>query len=668
MYNRCLAIIMLYLSVFVCWIQAQTHVQVQVINLPIEFEGDQLALAGTINNWNNNLSLSVVADNTLSLTFYDIDITPLDYGWLDIPDGANAAFSFFQPGTWNQVIVGNYGSNDNNFRVALTSDIMNIVVIDAQYSLTAPPWLIIDINEPSLIVNGEVQLPPPAITNLSVSVINLPNEYEGQNIAIHGPFIQEENNIFEATVFNNSLTYSFENLELAELGPEWINSPLDANITFAFLDPQSLSQLIIGDYNGNNNYFRVRLAADMDNSVVIDADYITESLPLTIDILQGIFVNGNVHLPNRNIDPTLYAWPDGKWKALIMSYDDGPSADVQMVDLFNSNGIIGTFSLTSSFLGNDDFVSSGQVSSLYENHEVANHSEHHPYLAHGDTTAIRNEIENCSNTLSNLVGYDINGMAYPFGGAGTGAYDYRVIDIAQNEGIRYARTTNDTRSLEIPQNLPDGLMQWDPTINDWDGITFANQLIDWDLESMALLYMWGHSHFLDNGGWNRLTTICQDLGNRDDIWYARNIEVANYLRAINNLVYTDSTVYNQSSDISIWLKIEDGLEIIVPGQTLFTDMLDIHEAYTLDGYVLNQNYPNPFNPESVISYELSTYGNTSLTIHNLLGQEIKILVNQRQWPGSYSVKFDGSEFTSGVYIYRLQADNFSQSKKMLLIK
>jgi len=158
------------------------------------------------------------------------------------------------------------------------------------------------------------------------------------------------------------------------------------------------------------------------------------------------------------------------------------------------------------------------------------------------------------------------------------------------------------------------------------------------------------------------------LGNRDDIWYARNIEVANYLRAINNLVYTDSTVYNQSSDISIWLKIEDGLEIIVPGQTLFTDMLDIHEAYTLDGYVLNQNYPNPFNPESVISYELSTYGNTSLTIHNLLGQEIKILVNQRQWPGSYSVKFDGSEFTSGVYIYRLQADNFSQSKKMLLIK
>jgi hypothetical protein len=239
---------MLYLSVFVCWIQAQTHVQVQVINLPIEFEGDQLALAGTMNSWNNNLSLSVVADNILSLTFYDIDITPLDYGWLDIPEGANAAFSFFQPGTWNQVIVGNYGSNDNNFRVALTGDIMNTVVIDAQYSLTEPPWLIIDINEPSLTVNGEVQLPPSAITNLTVSVINLPNEYEGENIAIHGPFVQEENNIFEATVFNNSLIYSFENLELSLLGPEWMNSPLDANTTFAFLDPQSLAPLIIGDY------------------------------------------------------------------------------------------------------------------------------------------------------------------------------------------------------------------------------------------------------------------------------------------------------------------------------------------------------------------------------------------------------------------------------------
>lgn len=602
------------------------------------------------------------------MTFYDIDITPLDYGWLDVPEGANAAFSYFIPGTWNQVIVGNYGSNDNNFRVALTSNIMNTVVIDAQYSLTAPPWLVIDINEPSLIVNGEVQLPPPAVTNLTVSVINLPNEYEGQNIALHGPFVQEEMNIYEATVINNSLTYSFENLELATLGPEWVNSPLDANTSFAFLDPQFLAPLVIGDYDGNNNYFRVRLAEDMNNSVVIDANYLSESQPLTIDILQGISVNGNLHLPNRTIDPSLYAWPDGKWKALIMSYDDGPSDDAQMVDLFNSNGIVGTFNLTSSFLGNDGFVSSGQVSSLYQNHEVANHSEHHPYLAHGDTTSIRNEIHNCGNTLSSLVGYDINGMAYPFGGAGTGAYDYRVIDIAQNEGIRYARTTNDTRSLEIPQNLPDGLMQWDPTINDWDGITFANQLIDWDLERMALLYMWGHSHFLDNNGWNRLTTICQNLGNRDDIWYATNLEVADYLRAINNLVYTDTTIFNPSPDISIWLNSDDGLEIIAPGETIFSDMLDINEEYILDRYVLNQNYPNPFNPESVISYELSTYGNTSLTIYNLLGQEVKTLVNKKQWPGVYSVKFDGSEFTSGVYIYRLQADNFSQSKKMLLIK
>jgi len=196
-------------------------------------------------------------------------------------------------------------------------------------------------------------------------------------------------------------------------------------------------------------------------------------------------------------------------------------------------------------------------------------------------------------------------MAYPFGVAGTGAYDYRVIDIAQNLGIRYARTTNDTRSLEIPGNIPDGLMQWDPTINDWDGETFADQLIDWDMERMSLLYMWGHSHFLDNAGWNRLTTICQELGNRDDIWYAKNIEVADYLRAINNLVYSGSTVYNPSSDISIWLKTENGLKELEPGQSILTDMDDSYINNQLELYALEQNYPNPFNPETVISYQLS---------------------------------------------------------------
>ncbi len=179
-YLKCLAVVLFFISVNVFRAHAQTNVHIKVINLPPEFNGLQLAIAGTVNNWNNSSSLSVVTNDTLSYTFYDIDITLLDPGWLHKPPGANAAFSFFDPGTWNQRIVGNYGSNDNNFRVALTSDTMNTVVIDAQYSLTSPPWLIIDIRQPSILVNGIVQILPVMITSLNLSVINLPNEFEGR--------------------------------------------------------------------------------------------------------------------------------------------------------------------------------------------------------------------------------------------------------------------------------------------------------------------------------------------------------------------------------------------------------------------------------------------------------------------------------------------------------
>ncbi len=458
-------------------------------------------------------------------------------------------------------------------------------------------------------------------------------------------------------------------MELSLLGPDWTGRPLDANASFVFADSQSLVPEIIGDYNSQNNYFRVRLAEYVNNSVVIDANHGAGTSPLIIDKTKGIKVNGNLQLPNQSIDPTRYAWPGGKWKALIMSYDDGPAADTQMVNLFNANGIVGTFNLTSGFLDDPDFLASSQVQGLFSGHEVANHSETHPYLGHGDTASIRSEIKNCGDILKNLVGYDIDGMAYPFGGAGTGAYDYRVIDIAQNLGIRYARTTNDTRSLEIPTNIPDGLMQWNPTINDWDGVTFANQLINWNTNSMALLYMWGHSHFLDTAGWIRMTNICQQLGNRNDIWYAKNIEVADYLRAINDLVYSDSSVYNPSSTISIWIVTQNGLEELGAGQTTVISSIDNNSFNDyVKLYELNQNYPNPFNPETVISYELLANSKTSMTVYNLLGQKVKILVNREQEAGIHQVTFDGSGFTSGVYIYRLLTNNFSKSRKMLLIK
>ncbi|MGD8780485.1 MAG: T9SS type A sorting domain-containing protein [Ignavibacteria bacterium] len=85
-------------------------------------------------------------------------------------------------------------------------------------------------------------------------------------------------------------------------------------------------------------------------------------------------------------------------------------------------------------------------------------------------------------------------------------------------------------------------------------------------------------------------------------------------------------------------------------------------------YELKQNYPNPFNPETTINFALPETQLVNLSIYNILGEKIKELVNEELEPGFHSVFFDGSGLASGTYIYRLETNNFSQVKKMLLVK
>lgn len=85
-------------------------------------------------------------------------------------------------------------------------------------------------------------------------------------------------------------------------------------------------------------------------------------------------------------------------------------------------------------------------------------------------------------------------------------------------------------------------------------------------------------------------------------------------------------------------------------------------------YSISQNYPNPFNPSTNIIYTLPKEGMVTLRIYNILGQVVKTLVNQNQAVGTYTVSFNASDLTSGVYFYDMQAGNFNQVKKMILIK
>lgn len=85
-------------------------------------------------------------------------------------------------------------------------------------------------------------------------------------------------------------------------------------------------------------------------------------------------------------------------------------------------------------------------------------------------------------------------------------------------------------------------------------------------------------------------------------------------------------------------------------------------------YSLEQNYPNPFNPKTMITYSLPQAGHTRLSVYDLLGNEVAVLVNGEMTMGSHRAEFDGSSISSGVYFYRLQSGTFSSVKKLMLLK
>jgi photosystem II stability/assembly factor-like uncharacterized protein len=87
-----------------------------------------------------------------------------------------------------------------------------------------------------------------------------------------------------------------------------------------------------------------------------------------------------------------------------------------------------------------------------------------------------------------------------------------------------------------------------------------------------------------------------------------------------------------------------------------------------DKYNLEQNYPNPFNPSTMISFSLPKAGNVSLVVYDILGREVAALVNEFTTAGNYTIDFNASSLSSGVYLYKIQAGDFTDTRKMVLVK
>ena len=234
---------------------------------------------------------------------------------------------------------------------------------------------------------------------------------------------------------------------------------------------------------------------------------------------------------------------DGKLKAVTFSYDDAVLQDIRFIELLDKYNLKGTFNLNSDFLGTENHliregvwvdhtkVPFGKTKEIYKNHEVAVHTLTHPNLKNvkEDSVVIR-QVEQDRINLTNIVGYNVQGMAYPCGGD---CYDDRIIRlIRENTGVKYARTTNSNHSFDIQTELLD----FSPTVYhmDFDKMfELGEKFIDLKPDNPKIYYIWGHTYEFDIANtWDKMEEFLKMISGREDIFYGTNEEVL--LGAVSN--------------------------------------------------------------------------------------------------------------------------------------
>ena len=158
----------------------------------------------------------------------------------------------------------------------------------------------------------------------------------------------------------------------------------------------------------------------------------------------------------------------------------------------------------------------------------------------------------------------------------------------------------------------------------------------------------------------------------------------------NLIAGTNGGVFLSTNNGTSWTQVNNGLtntgvlSLAVSGTNLFagtlvggvwrrplSEMITSVERSATDlptDFGLEQNYPNPFNPTTNIMYTVPNREYVNLTVYNILGEKIATLVDEEKAPGKYTVTFDGSKLSSGVYFYRLHAGKFNETREMVLVK
>lgn len=254
--------------------------------------------------------------------------------------------------------------------------------------------------------------------------------------------------------------------------------------------------------------------------------------------------------------------PGGKHKVLTMSFDDGQLFDKRLIEIFNKYGIKGTFHLNSGIM-DDRKVQLHDIKEVYKGHEVSCHTKYHPTIERCPLPQVVQQIIEDRKLLEKEVGYPVRGMSYP-----NGSYSKEIIDLLPACGIEYSRVVGNTDDFAFPKNF----LEWKSTCHYChnlmeNGKRFAELT---KTQYLYMMYVWGHSYEFDTrNNWELMEEFCEYIGGRDDIWYATNIEIVDYMNAAKNLKFTaeGDMVYNPNA-IPVWIQVDGEKHKIEPGATV----------------------------------------------------------------------------------------------------
>lgn len=272
-------------------------------------------------------------------------------------------------------------------------------------------------------------------------------------------------------------------------------------------------------------------------------------------------------------------FPGGLSKALTLSYDDGVDTDIRLIEIMRANGLKGAFNINSESFpvdgcGSQRIMDREQLLKAYSDSgmEIACHSCTHPYLERIPAPRATYEIMKDRDNLEKLFGCLVRGMALPFG-----TYNDEVLEIAKYCGMEYCRITDGVGGMSIPENP----LLWRPTCHHNHPELF--NLLDRFLapESPAnfpkIFYLWGHSYeFEGDNNWDRIEEFARRAGGHENVWYATNIEIIDYLNAARSLIFSaDGFLVKNPTCQDVWFYLNgnatngvEGSYVVRAGETV----------------------------------------------------------------------------------------------------